>query len=314
MSNDKPKSVDKVELQQVDDEAFIESLYQQIDSEPADDDALYPVDKQLDEAILAHARKAVVSKPKVVKTKKQKWFVPLSTAASLVLVSLLVWQQKDIPISPEFTSAEHSPEIRSVAPAQLVEEQEVAAIERFTVQAENQNVDIEALPVAAPKARSVAVSKKQQQGIAVSMTHQLARQADIATKQRAVESFSQQKTEDMSGQMLRKRAATELVSADIDMGLTEQKEIQPKLPSDNVIALTRELRAQLIDQKASWRLVEQSQNSYLLSVVDITEFDLNISKSGIVEVDKRAFTIDEQTLQLSLKDKQSFKVITLVSQ
>ena len=72
MSNDKPKSVDKVGLQQADDEAFIESLYQQIDSEPADDNALYPVDKQLDEAILAQARKAVFSKPKVVKTKKQK--------------------------------------------------------------------------------------------------------------------------------------------------------------------------------------------------------------------------------------------------
>lgn len=98
---------DMSDKQQVKDEAFISGLYAQLN------DDVTP--EALDQKILAAAHREVGAKPVLIK-KHPKWLVPLSSAASLMLVIALGWQQIDGPGSTlaQITEDMDTPEIVAI--------------------------------------------------------------------------------------------------------------------------------------------------------------------------------------------------------
>ena len=89
--------------QLAEDQAFIDSLYENLSS---DSDDAEQTSGQLDQRILAAAHKAVGSKPVLSKTlpnkKNKKWFFPIATAASAILMITLVGHQIYSPVSDKF--------------------------------------------------------------------------------------------------------------------------------------------------------------------------------------------------------------------
>ncbi|WP_019615370.1 hypothetical protein [Psychromonas ossibalaenae] len=104
------------------DQAFIQSLYDDLSDHNGDYTAEQP-SEQLDQSILAAAHKAVKAKPTLhsektadgqtddkkqalnrpaEKRKKMAWYYPAATAASFLLVGLIVNHQLNGPINPEY--------------------------------------------------------------------------------------------------------------------------------------------------------------------------------------------------------------------
>lgn len=90
------KSTPPNELKQLqDDEAFINSLYQEIDQSDESSSS-----EMLDKRIISAAHKAVSDKAKQKKNKKFTWYHTLATAASLTLVVTLVFHQQSNVLPP----------------------------------------------------------------------------------------------------------------------------------------------------------------------------------------------------------------------
>ncbi|WP_028865623.1 hypothetical protein [Psychromonas aquimarina] len=104
------------------DQAFIQSLYDDLSEHNGDYTAEQP-SEQLDQSILAAAHKAVKARPTLHiektssrqtsdkkqelnrpadKRKKIAWYYPAATAASFLLVGLIVNHQLSVPINPEY--------------------------------------------------------------------------------------------------------------------------------------------------------------------------------------------------------------------
>lgn len=98
------------------DQAFIQSLYDEVSDQDSDDLTEYP-SKQLDHAILEAAHKAVSEtpsdqqsnvqslQPKANKRKKIAWYFPLATAASVLLVITVMNYQLNGPTNPVLETA-----------------------------------------------------------------------------------------------------------------------------------------------------------------------------------------------------------------
>ena len=86
----KPTSHDLQQTQLQEDEAFINTLYQQF---PPDEDQ--QPSEFLDKRIIKAAYQAVTTEPSKTNKKKITWFHSLATAASLILVISLVFQQQN---------------------------------------------------------------------------------------------------------------------------------------------------------------------------------------------------------------------------
>jgi len=82
--------------QLVEDQAFIDSLYEELADETGKANE-EPPSEQLDQRILAAAHKAVASKPTL--QKNRNWFYPIATAASAILMITLVGHQIYSPVT-----------------------------------------------------------------------------------------------------------------------------------------------------------------------------------------------------------------------
>jgi hypothetical protein len=103
----------------IDDEKFINELYTELEDELTNASDEQP-SESLDQSILAAAHKAVDSKPKTTRTRVEKspkvkktrtWHVPLSLAASTVLVVSLVVNQGEEPVLPKELTIPEQPEV-----------------------------------------------------------------------------------------------------------------------------------------------------------------------------------------------------------
>ena len=306
MSNDKPIPIDNTEKLLADNEAFIDDLYQQIASESEDEKALYPVDKQLDETILAQARKAVASKPKVVKTRKQKWFIPVSTAASLVLVSVLVWQQKDIPLAPELELAP-IPQQSTAETTEIKQQHESLEVERFAVSAQNSNVTAESIaPQATKKAMPTAISVRAKDEKLSGRVSKAPQRTASQSEPLAFADINIQEQADLAKSSLTEEIA-ELSAKKAPVFVKRKVVSSEKIPTD-MPKLTAELRTKFIKQKVQWQLVDVQQDYYIL---ELAGDDNNSLSSEYLKVYKVDFIIDSNWLTESEKMKRSFELIKL---
>ncbi len=87
--------------QLLEDQAFIDSLYQELADE-TDNPAEEQPSAQLDQRILAAAHKAVTTEQILKAQSKKSWFYPIATAASAILMITLVGHQIYSPVTENF--------------------------------------------------------------------------------------------------------------------------------------------------------------------------------------------------------------------
>jgi len=155
MSNSKDKIPNK---QLSDDEAFIQSLYDDLSKGDSGESAEHQPGKELDDKILAAAHRAVTSTPALV-IKKRTWAIPVASAASVMLVFSLFFNQLNDPLfqselSPDsnspiskqadFTQGEaeqlmikkESKEVASIAYAQQKTQQRQSQLQQLQLKAD----------------------------------------------------------------------------------------------------------------------------------------------------------------------------------
>ena len=326
MSNDKEhdKSL-------ADDEAFIESLYQQLPEEPPS--------AALDQRILAAAHREVDAKPQLVQ-KRPAWLKPLASAATVLLVvSVTVHQIFD----PGFSTSLFSPSDEMVDDFNLSEERmsEADVVEPTLLSEPAVKAEKAQQPLA-----EMAIEQKQTKAVAKAAAPkpQMQDTADIALKRKeadrsvaANDMEAPASPEAVVGQLItddkesspspartvaaRKKADSVIVEEEMVAGEAEgsgsqgfseemlsdaisstvHDDLEKQSAEISMIALIKEEHQQLLTENVEWRFISENSDFYLISIV-------RSGRETVYSVDKGRFKIEPDAHELTFSSNHLYPI------
>lgn len=260
-----------------DDEALIQSLYDDLaaqDSSSAD----YP-SKAADDKILAAAHRSVRSSPKIVITKRA-WYVPVASAASVILVVSLFFNQLQDPVMQSELSFSGNSLTEAV---------------QYNDEA-NEGVNIE---TSAPMLQHTPA-------LSVKSEERLFKQKGINKKQQSVKRISQQGKEEkkqlkrMAASSYRTSSSDELLLETTEATqIKEVRELTPLSLERPITLMTKQVYNQLINLKSHWLFISEDKEFYLIQVVKKGD------ENRLYKLDKKAYYIN-RSMQKN-KTKRSLK-------
>ena len=249
----------KQDQQMVEDQAFIDSLYQEV----AEDNASQTEQpsEQLDQRILAAAHKAVASQPMPATIKQQKkksWFFPLATAASFLLMITVINHQFSSPI----IGNEAQPVTSQLLSSDSFNEETVSSmsdsIEMDQALMEKEFTNI-AQPMAEMKASRMAEASKMKSTSLAKKSMQRAKQSTPMAEEIEVEQV-------MSSQV-------EMASPNTPELLTDSKYLQLKNASQQ--------------QMITWKLLAEDKTSFIIKL------QLSNQTDTLYRLNKNNFDLNE---------------------
>jgi len=262
-----------------DDEAFIQSLYDDLASqEPSQEE--YP-SKEMDEKILAAAHRSVGSSPKLVNTKRA-WYLPIASAASVILVVSLFFNQLNDPVmQAEMSFSGNSP--ASSNPSEVAEQEELVSEQLYDVSPSDNSVQASTEMLQARPAMSVQSKES------------LLKHKGINKNQQAMKRISLQAKEE--------RKQSKQLQASSYSALNDEKQLietSKAVPEQiSVIVMTQELFDKLVHMNSFWLFVNEEKEFYHIEVVE------QDSEKMLYKLDKKTYYIN-RSMQKN-KTKRSLK-------
>lgn len=267
----------KQSKQQDDEQAFIDSLYTELaDEQPSE---------QLDQRILAAAHKAVASQPvgqtATTPKKRKSWFFPVATAASLLLMLTL------------FDSQMHSPSIQKALQPSL----SAPSMDSINLTTEQAMHDSNEMVVAQDSLE--AEFADQAHFITQAQQQQTERRNSIAAKRDSEAAKDAMQPLQHSKKSKANSVPTEaLTSAPVAQSFATPKQAPLLTTAQYLLLKNNHKHASL-----SWRLIDDSENSYLLEL-----HSEQSQQRGFYRLNKDSFNIDSSNSSEQILD---FNAVTI---
>ena len=316
----------------IDDEQFIAALYAELEMElesaqkntQQNELTTNPTDKlfteqpsaSLDQRILAAAHKAVDSKPKIIdlngekpsrNKKSRAWHVPLSLAASTVLVVSLVVNQgeesvlpnRDVMLAPRTVQAEQALSTKRVGIAErnvMAQGQSRDLAKQSSHQAKKNASTLIQEPVQAAKRAPIQVARKQEHEVAVEMP--------------ALPDFKAPPSRIFPDEQVRRIASAE-------MATLKKKSSFSKLEGSSPMRLLSLQQYQLFKkQNKQWFLRNESEQYYVIDVFDsehkATQYKLLKKHFNINVLTRNTAGDHVSSLANDIEHKHSFEQIEVL--
>lgn len=254
------------------DEAFIQSLYD--DLETAEKSTNEQPSSDVDAKILAAAHRAVISSPKLV-IKKRTWYVPVASAASLLLVFSLFFNQLDDPMMQSEMSFSTNP-------------------------ADSGQHDIEMLQLTPLNSTQPKSEIAKQEVAEYKQIQQL--------KQQTMKRISLQAQGEKKQQRTKRMAAKDYLASDFKVNtpavassVAESEEV-----NKTIKIMTDEIYERLLKVDNQWFFVRQEQEFYLIQLVN------SKGKNTLYKLSKKEYYV-KQSMQKIIK-KRTLKELGLLTE
>jgi len=245
-----------------DDEAFIQSLYDDLAAQESSKEE--QPSKAMDEKILAAAHRSVGYTPKLVNTKRA-WYVPIASAASVILVVSLFFNQLNDPVMQSEISFSGSPSTAG-------KQEELMNDQLYDVRASDSTVQASAEMLQAAPAMSVQ-SKEM-----------LIKHKGMSRKPQSMKRISLQGKEEKK--QLKQLQVSNYSALKSDEQLVETRKTIGVESDSNVSVMTEKEFNRLLTLDSRWSFVDEEKEFYLIQVVE------QDSENVLYKLDKKAYYIN----------------------
>lgn len=249
-----------------DDEAFIQSLYDELATQkPSKDEQ---PSKAMDEKILAAAHRSVGPSTKLVNTKRA-WYVPVASAASVILVVSLFFNQLNDPVMQSEMSFSGSSSTSGNS-STVVEPEELMNDQLYDVPSSDSSVQATTEMLQVRPAMSVKSKET------------LIKHQGINKKTQAMKRISLKSKEEIK-QFKQLHATNYSVLSNDEQLVGISKPVPEEL---NVNVMTEKLFNQLLGLNRYWLFVDEKKEFYLIEIVEQESDNL------LYKLDKKAYYIN----------------------